>query len=129
MKRTIPDLNHPILAPLIGKSRSESDYLILISKFERKFEESIRQTLSKVAIQASTKTIPESLPWNNEITTLVKGETWIGGAYDISTPTRSIIKKLLNDNIWKLRFYQFIEIDTTTPFGEIIYNFRYYLHK
>ena len=136
MERNIPDLEKPICSPLLGHKakRTEENYLKKIQKFERDCEKSLIETLSKIGTQGMVKTDPYSLPYTDEITVSLYGESYMNGSYEFYRVARSFLKEVLEKNLWKVRFYIKIDIvtekgpDEPQPFfmGKIIYRFRYY---
>jgi len=131
MNRIIPSkLTHPILFPLTGRSKDiGSDELIKkIMEYEVKCEESIISTFKKVDIHGMTKSNRYSLPYNEEIITTLMGESYLNGPYEFHRVARPVLRKLLDDNLYKVRFYFFIEIDDKL-FGKVIYHFRYHIPK
>ena len=106
-------------------------YEEIVKEFERKVEKSLISTFDRLNIHASVKTDPYSLPYKEEIVVTLRGESYLNGAYEIYRVAPVIVKKLLNDNINHLRFYVYVEIDTSktnflNAFGKVTYHFRYY---
>jgi hypothetical protein len=142
MERIIPNLNKSILGPLLGhkeKSRTEEKYLKEIQKFERESEKSLRDLFGKLSIDSLVKTDPYSLPYNNEVLVTLRGESYMNGPYEFHRVARQIAKEVLDKNLWKFRFYMFINVVTPDAgdnikdnfinhFGRIEYRFRYYIH-
>jgi len=137
MNRIIPNLSRPITMPIIGKGeRTPENWITSIESFERKLESSLKETLNRVNITATTKTVPSSLPHTNEIIVTLYGESWMNGAYEIFRVARPIVKKLLEDNEHKIRFYVKVEVLTEDEngksinfgFGKVVYCFRYFSH-
>lgn len=136
MERIVPNVEKPICGPLFGlkKERTEENYLKEIEKFERDCEKSLIKTLSKIGTQASVKTDPYSLPYTDEVTVTLYGESYMNGPYEFYRVARKFLKEVLDKNLWKVRFYILIDIVTEKgpeepqPFfmGKIIYRFRYY---
>lgn len=134
--RNIPeDLNASILYPITGGLKKDpltpELYVEKIQAFERKVEESLIGTFNRLNIYASVKSDPYSLPYKEEIVITLRGESYLNGAYEIFRVAPIIVKKLLNDDINQLRFYVYVEIDTSrngliNTFGKVNYHFRYY---
>jgi len=149
MERIIPDLNHFLLSPLtkayiendkvIKEEMTKDLYIKNIEEFERKCEKSLIETFSKLDIHAIVKTNPYSLPYNNEIVFILRGESYLNGPYEFFRVARTIVKEILIKNIYKLRFYLFINVITNiseqdkgfvrlvNSFGKVEYRFRYYV--
>lgn len=135
LERTIPDLKGSILIPLIGhnsEDKTEAKYLDRISAFERTCEKSLIELLEKIDVMASVKSDPYSLPYTGEVVEYLNGESYLNGAYEFSRVARPILKEVLNKNIYKFRFYMFINVIFPTKvfpgIGRIEYKFRYYPH-
>lgn len=140
--RPAVDLENPILSPLIGniekrhkRSLTQSDYVKQIESFERKTEENLKNTFSRLGILATVKTDPYSLPYTNEIVVSLGGESYLNGAYETYRVAKHIVKEILNENLDQFRFYMFINVMTPkerslfNPYGKIEYRFRYYIRK
>jgi len=133
MERNIPqDFDKLILFPLLGhkkKGHTPEKFLEEIFKYERKVEESLIDTLSRVDIHAIVKTDPFSLPYQKEIKVTLMGESYMNGPYEVFRVTRKVLKQLLADDVCKIRFYVYVDIDVTARImGKIDYYFRYYEH-
>jgi hypothetical protein len=140
MNREIPNLKASILYPLVGhkeKSRTEENYLKKIEKFERECEKSLIELFSRLSITANVKTDPYSLPYNNEIVVTLNGESYLNGPYEFHRVARRIAKEILNKDLWKLRFYMYVNVLTNQPeqhplmrhLGQVEYRFRYYIKE
>ncbi len=136
MERKIPsNLGAQILHPLVGWERekhTEERYIEKIQSFERKVEKSLIETFKRIDIHGIVKTDPYSLPYKKEVKVTLRGESYLNGPYEIFRVVRPIIKELLNENLYKIRFYVYIDVTTESRFplgmGEINYYFRYYEH-
>jgi hypothetical protein len=133
MDRNLPkNLNASILGPILGhpkKERTSEGYSKKIYKHERKLEESLIEIFNRINIISSVKTDPFSLPYTDEIKVKLMGESWMNGPYEFSRVARKIVKELFEKDIYKIRFYIYIEYDTEEfPMGSMIYHFRYYIH-
>ena len=110
-------------------------YVEKIEAFERKCEESLIKTLGRIDIVASVKTVPYSLPYNNEIVVELRGESYLNGAYEFHRVARKIVKELLEKDLYKVRFYMYIDVvipekrTLLNPYGSVKYHFRYHLPK
>lgn len=130
--RKIPDLSKGILFPLIGsekKNQTESGYLNKIEEFERKCEDSLINTLSRLNIHASVKTDRYSLPYQFEVEKTLYGESYLNGPYEFYRVAREFVKELLVKDVYKIRFYLLIDVDTEKMLGKVTYKFRYYIHN
>jgi hypothetical protein len=136
--RQIHNLESSILHPLIGwksDERTEEKYLKKIKKFERKCEQSLIETFSRIGVKSIVKTDPYSLPYNNEVVIELRGESYLNGPYEFYRVARRILKEVLDKNLWNVRFYIWIDVITPQtrtlldPFGKVVYKFRYHLPK
>ena len=131
MDRIVPNnLDKAILGPsLRHKDRTESNYIKKIEKFEINCEKSLIETLGRLDINATVKTDRYSLPYQKEIKVELFGESYMNGPYEFYRVVRKIVKELLNENIYKIRFYILVDVDTNAALmGKVIYKFRYYVH-
>ena len=131
MKRNVPnDLTKMILYPLMGRgNKTESDYITSVEKFERGVEKSLIETFGKLSITSSVKTNPYSLPFNKEIKITLLGESYLNGPYEVHRVVRKIVKELLDENLYKIRFYVYVDVITDFGIsGKVDYYFRYYSH-
>jgi hypothetical protein len=133
MERIVPDFKILNIIPFFGRSKKSKDnYIKLIQKFERKCEIELIKTFSRIDIDGRVKTDPYSLPFNNEIIITQNGTGFANG-FAFYKVSRKIINKLLEKDVYKLRFYLFINILTISN-GEtnildwsVEYRFRYYI--
>jgi hypothetical protein len=127
----IPELNKLIQK---GKKIDLEDYMKFITEFEIQCENSLIELFNKLNIQSSVKTDRYSLPYKEEIISIIDGASYLNHAFTISNITREIVKELLDKNVYKLRFYltvdAIIENDTEERhfFGRVVYKFRYVKH-
>lgn len=132
MQRNIPNLNMPILRPLLGyeKKPTEKRYLSELEKFEIKCEKSFKETLGRLGIQSTVKTDRYSLPHKGEVVKSLYGESYINGPYEFYRVARDFVKELLEKNVYKIRFYILIDVEMTPgfPIGKVTYRLRYYPH-
>jgi hypothetical protein len=135
LKRNEVDLNNSMIS--IGlrllnyESKTHEYYIQKLENYEKRCEDRVIEFLRDIKIDASVKTIPESLPYKNEIVNEFHCRTYINEAFDFSSVLRSIAKELLQKNVTKIRFYFYIDFHTVKKpayFGEVIYKFRYYEH-
>ena len=103
-----------------------------IIEFEKGCEESIIKTLSKLDVNATVKTDRYSLPFKEEIVVTLNGESYLNGPYEFFRVARKVVKEILNRNIYKMRFYIYINLlpgeGVFGGFGKVEYRFRYYPH-
>jgi hypothetical protein len=146
--RKIPtNLKASILSPLIGwefKKNEDGEvtpikidrtpelYVEKIQEFEIIAEQKLIKVLSSVGIDSMVKTDRYSLPYKDEIKISQNGESYLNGPYNLDRVTRKIVKQLLNENQYKIRFYMYVEVDTNAgsflKLGKVNYHFRYYSH-
>jgi hypothetical protein len=127
----IPELNKLIQK---GEKIDLEDYMKFITEFEIQCENSLIDLFNKLNIQSSVKTDRYSLPYKEEIISIIDGASYLNHAFTINNITRDIVKELLDKNVYKLRFYltvdAIIENDTEERhfFGRVVYKFRYVKH-
>lgn len=141
IERYIPkDFKKALLIPhLSNLIRNEKkidldDYMKFITEFEIKCEHSLITLFNSLNIQSSVKTERYSLPYKEEIISTIEGASNLDYAFTLSNITREIVKELLENKIYKLRFYltvdAIIENDSEDRhfFGRVVYKFRYVKH-
>lgn len=127
----IPQLNNLIRK---GKKVDLDDYLKFVTEFEIKCENSLIDLFNSLNIQSSVKSDRYSLPYKDEIKSIVEGASNLDYSFTLSNITRDIVKVLIDEEIYKLRFYltldAIIENDTEDRhfFGRVVYKFRYVKH-
>ena len=107
------------------------------NKLEKKWEEDLINMFSDLGIRAIVKADKYTLPYQDEIVIKCHCESYISAMYERSVVFRPIIKKMLEQNTFKIRFYIHAETyddKRTGMFGSILgsgfkYSFRYYLHQ
>ena len=134
----LPDINkYMISTVLISDKRDlkpgenlQEKYERKIVDFEKSCERSIIETLSKLYIRSMVKTDRYSLPFKNEIVVTLNGESYLNGPYEFYRVAKIIAKELLEKNVYKLRFYLYVNLlagtNFLTAFGKVEYRFRYY---
>lgn len=124
------NLDSALLFPLAGKHTgiTQNLYLDKLQKFERKCEKSLIDTLSRLSIHASVKTDPYSLPYRDEVVVTLYGESYLNGAYEFHRVAKPVVKKMLELDAQKIRFYFFINVLPGPLMGKVEYRFRYYIH-
>ena len=130
MDRADVDLNDGILTPLIGFDGNQIKYKSAIENFERSCEKKLIDAFSIVNICGLVKTDPYSLPYNKDIVVFFGRAECRSYPYIFRRVVRHIIKKLLEEDIHKVRFYLFINVITKENIlaSGVEYRFRYY-HK
>lgn len=131
VERTLPSGNNMCLSFLLGKREMNLEsYSAACSEFENKIEESLKTTLSRLDIAATTKTDRLSLPYNESVKITLNGSSFMNDAFNISRFARQVVVKLLGKSVFQLRFYVFIEVvEGSMGFGSIVYHFRYHLRN
>lgn len=112
------------------------DLEVFLPNLESKLEKEIIDFVSQVGIQATVKTDKYSLPYTNEITFKLNYESYINGMYERERIYRPIMKELLDKDVYKIRFYIFIDTFDEEYKGLLKlagcgfkYHFRYYIHR
>ena len=81
----------------------------------------------KLNIQASVKSDRYSLPYHKEIEHTNYGESYLNGAYEPERFFRKVVKQLLDENVYKIRFYVLMEVAEALPMGKVNFKFRFFL--
>lgn len=113
---------------LSGFCGNLNDYF---EKLETELENELTEFLYSIQISSSVKTDKYSLPFQDEVVIQLYSESYINGMFERDRIFRPIVKKLLELNAYKIRFYLHIETfgDGMKLFGHgIKYTFRYYIH-
>jgi hypothetical protein len=131
MDRKIPNLEHFSLSPIVGDNKTEENYKIQIYKFERRIEEHLIDIFKKLNMSVIVKTDPYSLPYNDEFIYSRRFSSYINDAYDYRYFSREVLKKIIENDLYKFRFYIYVDVYTPSeefnPLGrEVKYHFRYY---
>lgn len=133
MKRNIPDMNNQLLFFMDGKNGKEEDrkpekYEESMINLEKKIEKDMIGVLSKMGINASVKTDRYSLPFQGQIKTTQNGESYLNGAFESIQLYRKVLHKMVELNVYKVRFYIFAEVEDAPYMGKVNYYFNYYIH-
>lgn len=84
-------------------------------------------------IKASTKTDPKSLPYTKEIVIYNKFNSYVNSVFFIEKLYRKVIKQLIEDDTYKIRFYFDYDLDYNKEKEDLIeglkISFRYYPHE
>ena len=81
-----------------------------------------------MGINASVKTDRYSLPFQGQIKTTQNGESYLNGAFESIQLYRKVLHKMVELNIYKVRFYIFAEVEDAPYMGKVNYYFNYYIH-
>lgn len=106
-------------------------------RLEKEWEEDLIKLFEEFSIRGIVKTDKYSLPHQGEVVVKMQRESFVNGMYEFSKFIRPVIKKMLEENVYKVRFY--IHADTfddkvnSRLFNGYIgtgfkYTFRYYIH-
>ena len=134
-KRSIPDMNSSLLFFLKNDKKNPADYENEMKLQETKLETDLILFLQKMNIYASTKSDRYSLPIEYEIVQSNQGVSFLNETFSTFDFYRQIAKALINAEIYKIRFYTFIEIKDNGRSQKnshrnrrVNYYFRYYVH-
>jgi hypothetical protein len=133
MKRNIPEMGNQLLFFMDGKNGKEKNrtpekYEESMINLEKKIEKDMIKVLSKMGINASVKTDRYSLPFQDQIKTTQHGESYLNGAFESIKLYRTVLHKMVDLNVYKVRFYIFAEVEDSFPMGKVNYYFNYYIH-
>ena len=127
----IPELNNLIRK---GNKIDLVDYMKFVLDFEVKCENSLIDLFNSLNIQSSVKSDRYSLPYKEELISIVEGASYLNHAFTLNNITRDLVKELLDKEVYKLRFYLTVDViiendtDDRHFFGRVIYKFRYVKH-
>ena len=127
MKRNIPEMKNQLLF-YMDKNRTPEKYEETMINLEKKIEKDMIGVLSKLGINASVKTDRYSLPFQGQIKTTQNGESYLNGAFESFQLYRKVLYKMLELNVYKVRFFIFAEVEDSFPMGNVNYYFNYYVH-
>jgi hypothetical protein len=127
MKRNIPDMGNQLLF-YMDKDRTSEKYEETMINLEKKIEKDMIGVLSKMGINATVKTDRYSLPFQGQIKTTQNGESYLNGAFESFQLYRKVLYKMIELNVYKVRFYIFAEVEDSFPMGKVNYYFNYYIH-
>lgn len=102
----------------------QQDPATSLLKLERKMEVGLIDLLSRLDLSASVKSEPKSLPYQREIIQHIYTESYLNGVLEYHRCYRTIVQELLNQEVYKLRFY----VQITPQGNKLEYAFRYYVH-
>ena len=127
MKRNIPDMSNQLLF-FMDDERTPEKYEDAMINLEKKIEKDMIGVLSKMEINASVKSDRYSLPHQFQIKTTQQGESYLNGAFESYKLYRAVLKEIVNQDLYKIRFYIFAEVVDSFPMGKVNYYFNYYIH-
>lgn len=127
MKRNIPEMKNQLLF-YMDKDRTPEKYEETMINLEKKIEKDMIGVLSKMGINATVKTDRYSLPFQGQIKTTQNGESYLNGAFESFQLYRKVLYKMVELNVYKVRFYIFAEVEDSFPMGKVNYYFKYYVH-
>jgi len=134
-KRAVPSINNSLLFFLGGKSGKineetyVADYEAAMVKRELSIEKWLLDTFSYLGINATVKSDRYSLPFQKQIVVTQYGESYLNGAFETFSLFKKVLKEVLNEDCYKIRFYVFAEIEDQFPMGRVNYYFNYYVHE
>ena len=137
MTRNVPSIENSLLFFLdIGGKKSKvtpdnyvEDYEKWMVKRELSMEKWLLDTFAHLGINATVKTDRYSLPIMYQIKVTQYGESYLNGAFESYETFRKAINAVLANNVYKLRFYVFAEVEDNFPMGKVNYYFNYYVHE
>jgi hypothetical protein len=108
--------------------RTPEKYEETMINLEKKIEKDMIGVLSKMGVNASVKSDRYSLPFQDQIKTTQHGESYLNGAFESIKLYRAVLHKMVDLNVYKVRFYIFAEVEDSFPMGKVNYYFNYYIH-
>ena len=126
--RKIPSPNNSLTFFMEKMNGEVVEYETAMVNLEKQIEKRLIDTFRSFDINATVKSDRYSLPYTHEIKHTGYGESYLNGAFESMPLYRKIFKEILNENLYKIRFYIFAEIEDRFPMGQVNYYFRYYKH-
>ena len=126
--RKIPSPNNSLTFFMEKMNGEIAEYETSMVNLEKQIEKRLIDTFRSFDINATVKSDRYSLPYTHEIKHTGYGESYLNGAFESMPLYRKIFKEILNENLYKIRFYIFAEIEDRFPMGQVNYYFRYYKH-
>jgi hypothetical protein len=133
MERNIPSMNNSLLFFMDIRNKEYTDktfveeYNKQMIKRELSMEKWLLNTFAHLGISASVKSYRYSLPIKYQVKTTQPGESYLNGAFETYEIFREAIKTVVEQKIYKLRFYIFAEVEDSFPMGKVNYYFNYYI--
>lgn len=133
MTRNIPNMENQLLFFMDGKNGKKDDrtpekYEEHMINLEKKIEKDMIEVLSKMGIHATVKTDRYSLPYQFQIKTTQLGESYLNGAFESIKLYRAVLKKMVDSDLYKIRFFILAEVEDGHYMGKVNYYFNYYIH-
>ena len=133
MERVVPSVSNPLLAIFSDFTKKPKSPEQLIKKYEKNMvniEKSMEKELLKifrnVRIQSSVKSDRYSLPIKYQVKVSQLGDSYLNSAFNPEKLYREVVKTLLCDDVYKLRFYVFAEIEDGFPMGKVNFYVNYH---
>ena len=125
--RNVPDLDITLLSIFNrhDDGMTPERYHEVMENTEIRNEVTMLKLSEKLNIQASVKSDRYSLPYHKEIEHTNYGESYLNGAYEPERFFRKVVKQLLDENVYKIRFYVLMEVAEALPMGKVNFKFRY----
>ena len=124
-----------LLPEVIRTNKYDTEtYVAAVTKFEVECEGKLKDLFKKIGIQSSIKRDRFSLPYTHEVIGEIEGQSYINYAFNLDNIARVFVKDLLDKNIYKIRFYLFVDVITEDETmskrynGKMVYKFRYTVH-
>jgi hypothetical protein len=108
--------------------RTPEKYEEHMINLEKKIEKDMIEVLSKMGIHATVKTDRYSLPYQFQIKTTQLGESYLNGAFESIKLYRAVLKKMVDSDLYKIRFFILAEVEDGHYMGKVNYYFNYYIH-
>ena len=127
MKRNIPDMKNQLLF-FMDDDRTPEKYEDAMINLEKKIEKDMIEVFKKMGIHATVKTDRYSLPYQFQIKTTQNGESYLNGAFESIKLYRAVLKKMVDSDLYKIRFFILAEVEDGHYMGKVNYYFNYYIH-
>lgn len=127
IKRKIPSPNNSLLF-FMKDPTNHKEYEKAMVDLEKKIEKSLIEIFDNIEVRSTVKSDRYSLPYTDEVIHTGFGESYLNGAFESAPFKRKLLSRILGENVYKIRFYVFAEIEDQFPMGKVNYYFRYYKH-
>lgn len=138
MRTKIENTEAMIFSPLRGTTKdiSVEELTKRIERFEEKCQNKLINTLDDLGTTLTIKTDKFSLPYNREVKVTLYGESYMNGPFEFHRAMRSMVRTVLNECLFKVRGYVFVDFKGENDrhqflknFGQIDYYFRYHIKE
>ncbi len=112
------------------RGRNDENFHEALESLEIETEKKIQECLASLGMEALIKTNRKSLPYKEELLYTAYISSFMNDLLLTSPLKRKLARELLNDNIFKIRFFVDIDIpkDERGNLDRLEYSVKYYVH-